>query len=173
MKELDLYIRYHLSLKPDESIPSLIKSFKELSDVSQPQNVRRAAFLCYTTLANIIKQEHEKLIKEYHNENFFKDISSLIYSIIQNLLINFKDNDSKIVCSAAESLYNIMKYFPELVINYFNEIFEGLLLVNVNQDQEVRTLAQNLDSSLKEIVNYSFQDNKLPNDLNLKEFLSR
>jgi hypothetical protein len=54
-----------------------------------------------------------------------------------------------------------MKYYPDLIIKFFNDIFEGLLLINVNLDQEVRTLAQNLDSLLKEVINFTFQGNQL------------
>ncbi len=132
-----------------------IKLFKNLSEATQPPIYRKAAFLGYTTLSNILKQNE-------NTSGFLEnDISPIILINIQNILQSFKDNDSKVVYCAAESLYNIMKYFPNLIIQYFNEIFEGLLLINVNPDSEVRTLAQNLDSLLKEIVNFSLQDNQL------------
>lgn len=86
---------------------------------------------------------------------------SIVYIIVGNILYCFKDNDSKVVSSAAESLYNIMKYFSHYIIHFFNDIFEGLLLINVNPEIEVRTMAQNLDSLLKEIINFSLQDNQL------------
>ncbi len=129
----------------------VIAEFKILSEVLQPQNVRRAAFLGYTTLAIIIKHnESVEILKE--------NLTAIIFTIVANILVSFKDNDAKIVYSAAESLFNIMKYFNHLVIYFFNEIFEGLLLINVNPDPEVRSLAQNLDSQLKEIVNFTLQD---------------
>jgi hypothetical protein len=89
------------------------------------------------------------------------------------ILLALKDNDAKVVCAAAESLYNIMKYYPNLVIPYFSELFEGLLLINVNPDSEVRNLAHNLDSLMKEIINFKFQDNEIPQELNLKEFFQK
>ncbi len=144
-----------MKFNSNDSLNSAIKAFKSLSDPVQPQYIRRAAYLCFTTLANILKQ-HEN--SSDMNE---KDISSIIYLTIQNIIQSFKDNDAKIVYSAAESLYNIMKYFPNLVIHFFNDIFEGLLLISVNPDSEVRSLAQNLDSLLKEIVNFTLQDNQL------------
>lgn len=138
-----------------DSLKSAIKAIKILSDSAQPQYIRKAAFLCYTTVANMMK----------HHQNFStmteKELASTIYIIIQNLLTCFKDNDAKVVCAASESLYNVMKYFPQLVILFFNDIFEGLLLINVNPDSEVRTLAQNVDSLLKEIINFTLQDNQL------------
>ena len=132
-------------------IHKLISEFKNLSEVSQPQNVRRAAFLGFTTLAYIIKQnESDEQIKE--------NMTAVVFTIVANILVSFKDNDAKIVYSASESLFNIMKYFSHLVIYFFNEIFEGLLLINVNPDPEVRAIASNLDSQLKEIVNFTLQD---------------
>jgi hypothetical protein len=138
-----------------ESLKSAIKAIKILSDSTQPQYIRKSAFLCYTTLANMMKQTQS------FSTMTEKELASIIYIIIQNLLISFKDNDARVVCAASESLYNVMKYFPQLVILFFNDIFEGLLLINVNPDSEVRTLAQNLDSLLKEIVNFTLQDNQL------------
>ncbi len=132
-------------------INKIIAEFKFLSEVTQPQNVRRAAFLGYTTLSIIIKQNE--------NNEFMKDnIIALIFTIVGNILTSFKDNDAKIVYSASESLFNIVKYFTPLVIYFFNEVFEGLLLINVNPDLEVRSIAQNLDSQLKEIVTSILQD---------------
>ncbi len=128
--------------------------------MTQPQNVRRAAFLGYTTLSIILKHKENN---EYLKEN----ILALIFTIVGNILANFKDNDAKIVYSAAESLFNIVKYFSQLVIYFFNEVFEGLLLINVNPDLEVRSIAQNLDSQLKEIVTTILQDSQMYNKINI------
>ena len=54
-----------------------------------------------------------------------------------------------------------MKYYSDVLIYFFTEVFEGLFLIVVNQDNEVRSIAQNLDSFLKEIVNYKFQTNSM------------
>jgi hypothetical protein len=87
--------------------------------------------------------------------------NDIILLLFRNAIHFFKDNDSKIVCAAAECLYNLMKYYSEIICLIFEEIFEGLFLIVVNQDNEVRSIAQNLDSYLKEIVNYKFQSNTL------------
>ena len=148
VKELEAFIKENVNLKSDASLVTFIKSLKNLADVSMPYYIRKASFLGFTTLSSILRQINN-------------DYTTICHLIILNILFYFKDNDVKIVCAAAESLYNIMKYFPALVIQYFNDIFEGLLLINVNPDQEVRNLAQNLDSLLKEIINFSFQDNQM------------
>jgi len=137
-----------------DSITTAILAFKKLADSLQVQNTRRASFLGLTTLAIIIKHAEK-------NDSIRENVPQLVESILDIILSTFRDNDAKIVYSAAESLYNMMKYFGHLVILFFNDIFEGLLLINVNPDTEVRTIAQNLDSLLKEIVNFSILDNKL------------
>src|SRR5690348_13364481 len=98
-----------------------MKSIRLLSDISQPQYIRKTAFLCYTTLAHLLKQ--------------IPDLPNVIILLLfRNAIAFFKDNDSKIVCSAAECLYNLMKYYSETIIFFFDEIFEGLFLIVVNQD---------------------------------------
>lgn len=154
MKELDLYIRNNYNFNSWESLNSLLAALKSLSDVSQPQYIRRAAFLGYTTLANIMKRYDDE-------EDSDSVVIRTISMIIKNIIACFKDNDPKVVCSAAESLYNIMKYFSIYIIKYFQDIFEGLLLLSVSTDAEVRTLAQSLDDLLKEVINFTFQDNQL------------
>jgi len=213
MKELENFIKSTVNFRSEESVLQIISNFITLSDISQPQYVRKAAFLGYTTLANVLLRGMET--EDKHRDGYFSkennsnnynnmvntmnstfgqgfskqnlnnitpnvtyswsfnpnthlvnsnqalDLFKIISVITGNILSNFKDNDPKVVCSAAESLYNIMKYFPDFIMNSFNDIFKGLLLITVNPDQEVRTLANNLDSLLKEIVNFSFQDNQL------------
>jgi len=59
MKELDLFLRDEVNFNSEDSIYSAIKSFKSLTEIAEQQNIRRAAFLGYTTLANIIKQNEK------------------------------------------------------------------------------------------------------------------
>jgi len=199
MKELENFIKSTVNFNSEESIQLIISNLILLSDISQPQYVRKAAFLGYTTLANVLLRIAQELCMNqpvnsansglspnktnpnsngttsnaFNNSAMSKfnlnvtnanntfDGLKIISTITVNILMTFKDNDPRVVCSAAESLYNIMKYFPDFIMNSFNDIFKGLLLITVNPDQEVRTLANNLDSLLKEIVNFSFQDNQL------------
>lgn len=155
MKELDSYIRANYNFNSFESLNSLIKSLKVLSDTSQPQYIRKASFLGYTTLANIIKSNFRG--EEAANEDALK----ILDIIINNVVVCFKDNDNKIVCAAAECLYNTMKYFSDATLKYFNDIFSNLLLLTANPDPEVKILAQSIDELLKETINYKFQDNNL------------
>ncbi len=54
-----------------------------------------------------------------------------------------------------------MKYINDDLISHFFPIFEGLLLIKVNQEQDVKLIAENIDSLLKESVVFIFQDTDL------------
>ncbi len=146
MNELEEYITQNYNINDEVSIGKFINLIKSLSDISQPQYMRRAAFLCYTVLA--------RLMKDNMNLN-------VVHILIKNTISYFKDNDSKVVFSAAECLYNILKYFSDNLLIFFDDIYEGFFLITVNREPEVRIIAKNLDSLLKEIVNFKFQANQL------------
>ena len=48
------------------------------------------------------------------------------------ILSSFKDNDPKVVIIAGEALYNLMINHTKFVLQFFNEIFEGILNVILN-----------------------------------------
>jgi hypothetical protein len=148
IKELEDFIKQNFELSTDKAINSYLQNITVLSDITQPPYLRKAALLCYTTLAHMLKQ-----IPNIPN--------SVVQLLIRNAITFFKDNDSKIVCSAAECLYNLMKYYSDIILLFFEDVFEGLFLIVVNQDNEVRSIAQNLDSYLKEILNFKFQSNNM------------
>ena len=69
MKELELHLKQSLKFDSEESLYFAIKAFKELSDITQPQYIRRAAFLGYTTLVNILKHQQHAQEQENVNKN--------------------------------------------------------------------------------------------------------
>ena len=140
-----------------------INLFKSSSESSQPLQIRKSSFLGYSCLINAIKKEkqNKKSIKIPHSE--------LINKIMENLEFNLRDNDPKIVSSTAEVLYNIMNGFKDYVLFNFEKFLNCLLtLVTVN-DQEIKGITQNLESSLKSVINFSFQG-ELPKDFSLLDF---
>ena len=140
-----------------------INIFKSYSESSQPLQTRKSSFLGYSCLINAIRKENidkkSKII--LHSE--------LINKIMENLEFNLKDNDPKIVSLTAEVLYKIMNGFKDYVLFNFEKFLNCLLtLVTVN-DQEIKGITQNLESSLKSVINFSFQG-QLPEDFNLLDF---
>ncbi len=148
MTELESYIIENFTLSNEQSIAIFLDMIKPLCDISQPQNLRKAGFLCFTVLS--------RLLKDVKNLKM-----GIINSLMKTIISFFRDNDTKIVLSAAECLYNIMKYYQDIILIFFNDIFEGFFLIVVNQEPEVKAIMQTLDSFLKEIVNFKFQANQL------------
>jgi hypothetical protein len=147
MYELEAYIKENFQINSEQSILSFLEMIKPLCDISQPQNIRKAGFLCFTVLSRLLKDANLNM--------------NMLHTLIISIIIYFRDNDTKIVLSAAECLYNIMKYYQDVILTFFNDIFEGFFLIVVNQEPEVREIMKTLDSFLKEIVNFKFQANQL------------
>ena len=140
-----------------------INIFKSYSESSQPLQTRKSSFLGYSCLINAIKKDN----KEKNSKTILH--SELINKIMEILEFNLKDNDPKIVSSTAEVLYNIMNGFKDYVLFNFEKFLNCLLtLVTVN-DQEIKIIKENLESSLKSLINFSFQG-QLPEGFSLLGF---
>ena len=98
--------------------------------------------------------------------------TKLLDEIMKCILASLKDNDTKIVYSAAQCMYNIVVYFNPYVLINFNDLFDGLLLLVKIKNSEIKDLADNLDSSLKGVINYSFQGT-LPENFDLLNFFKK
>ena len=98
--------------------------------------------------------------------------TKLLDEIMKCILASLKDNDTKIVYSAAQCMYNIVVYFNPYVLMNFNDLFDGLLLLVKIKNSEIKDLADNLDSSLKGVINYSFQGT-LPENFDLLNFFKK
>jgi vacuole morphology and inheritance protein 14 len=148
----DYYIKY-------------ILNFRSLSESSHLINERKGALLGYYSIVNVIKRIcKEKGVEICHTK--------LLDELMKCLKISLKDNDNKIILSAAQCIYNIMVEFNQYVLMNFNDFFDGLLTLVTIDDLEIKNIAENLDSSLKGVINYSFQG-KLPEDFNLLEFFKK
>ncbi|VEU42649.1 unnamed protein product [Pseudo-nitzschia multistriata] len=64
----------------------------------------------------------------------------------------FDDPESRVRYYACESLYNIAKVSRQGILQYFNQIFEGLTKVIADVDVDVKNGAQLLDRLIKDIV---------------------
>ena len=157
---LNLFKKYQ---KDDKPLLIYINTFKSYSESSQPLQTRKSSFLGYSCLINAIKKDN----KEKNSKTILH--SELINKIMEILEFNLKDNDPKIVSSTAEVLYNIMNGFKDYVLFNFEKFLNCLLtLVTVN-DQEIKIIKENLESSLKSLINFSFQG-QLPEGFSLLGF---
>ena len=165
MKQLEDFLYKQITDDDDTKYLCYIEKFKNLSESSQLMNDRKGAFLGYFSLVNVIKRISDERGVEYCHVNLLNELMKNI----RNLL---RDNDHKIVCSAAQCMYNIMNFFKSYALINFNTFYEGLLQLSTIDDKEVKELFENLDSSLKGIINYSFQG-QLPNNFDLLDFFKK
>lgn len=159
MVQLENFIERQIKTLKETEMLIYIEKFKTLSESSQPMNIRKSSFLGYISIINVIRRNSVDETR----------YPQLIDKIMKNILIILKDNDPRIVSAGAECLYNIMNYFKDYVLLNFNSFLEGLLALVTVQDNDVKGIAQNLDSSLKGVINYAFQGD-LPKDFDLLTF---
>jgi len=92
------------------------------------------------------------------------DVIQLLQKLILNVSKCFTDQDARVRYYACESMYNITKVARVKTLEYFNEIFDGLVKLSTDPDVQVRNGAQLLDRLLKDIVTES-------DTFSLEEFL--
>ena len=166
MNKLESFLYNQIKDENDENYIKYISIFRSLSESTHLINERKGGILGYFSIVNVIKRiSDEKGVETCHTK--------LLDEIMKYIILSLKDNDNKIVLSAAQCMYNIMVFFNSYVLTNFNDFFEGLLiLVTIVDDSEIKDMADNFDSSLKGIINYSFQG-KLPKDFNLLNFFKK
>ena len=165
MSKLETFLYNQIKNKNDENCINYISNFRSLSESSHLINERKGALLGYYSIVNVIKRIcEEKGVEICHTK--------LLDELMKCLKVCLKDNDNKIVLQAAQCMYNIMIYFNPYVLINFNDFFDGLLTLVTVDDPEIKDISKSLDSTLKGVINYSFQG-KLPKDFYLLEFFQK
>lgn len=159
MEELEKYLSSQFNPFNQTQINNSLLSFKTLCESYQPTTVRKSGFLGYLCFMSVLSKAN---IEE-------GIITALLNNIINDLLIFLQDNDSKIISACAECLFYIMKFFKEYVLTHFNKFLEGLLILFTVQSAEIKTIATNLDSFLKSVINFLIQGD-LPDNFDLLDF---
>ena len=67
MRDLYKFILDNLDLNNPDCLSSLFSTFEKLTELTQPQNIRRAAFLGYSTIAKI--SSDKKIVKKIITNN--------------------------------------------------------------------------------------------------------
>ena len=165
MSKLETFLYNQIKDDNDDNYIQYIKFFRSLSESSHLINERKGALLGYYSIVNVIKRiSDEKDVVMCHTK--------LLDELMKCIIISLKDNDNKIILSAAQCMYNIMIFFNPYVLTNFNDFFDGLLTLVTIDDPEIKDIADNFDSSLKGVINYSFQG-KLPQDFDLLDFFKK
>ena len=154
IKKLENFLKEIIPKYSINSLKIYLSEFKSFTDQSNSLTIRKCGFSCFLAFINALhetkqKEELLKIIMQYINENL--------------------SDKNPLTISAAECVNNIMIYFKDYVLlNFDNFLDSYLILVNVNEP-ESKNLADNLDNSLKGIINYALEGN-LPNSFNLMNF---
>ena len=165
MTKLESFLFSQIKDENDEKYIKYIAKFRSLADSSHLAIERKGAILGYFSIVNVIKKIcTEKEVEICHTK--------LLDELMKSIVFSLKDNDNKIILSAAQCMYNIMVYFNPYVLMNFNDFFDGLLTIVTIDDPEIKDMADNFDSSLKGVINYSFQGT-LPENFNLLEFFKK
>ena len=165
MSKLETFLYNQIKDDNDDNYIQYVKFFRSLSESSHLINERKGALLGYYSIVNVIKRiSDEKDVEMCHTK--------LLDELMKCIIISLKDNDNKIILSAAQCMYNIMIFFNPYVLTNFNDFFDGLLTLVTIDDPEIKDIADNFDSSLKGVINYSFQG-KLPQDFDLLDFFKK
>ena len=165
MNKLESFLYNQIKDDNDEYYIKYISTFRSLSESTHLINERKGGILGYYCIANVIKRiSDEKGVELCHTK--------LLDELMKCIRLSLKDNDNKVVHSAAQCMYNIMVYFNPYVLTNFTDFFDGLLTLVTIDDPEIKDMADNFDSSLKGIINYSFQGT-LPPNFNLLEFFKK
>ena len=171
MNKLELFLYNQIKDKSDQITSQYIDQFHSLSESSHLLNERKGGLLGYFCIVNAIKKINEESIKEESKNEEIMHIE-LLDKLMKCITSSLKDNDPKIVYLAAQCVYNIMLFFKSYALKNFKDFYDALLTLVTVEDQEVKDIVDNLDSSLKGIINYYFQG-KFPEEFNLLEFFQK
>ena len=142
MSKLESFLYNQIKDKSDDITIEYIKTFRSLSETSHLINERKGALFGYISIVNVIKK-----IKDEKNEEL--EHTKLLDELMKCLLITFKDNDNKLVVSAAQCMYNIIHNFKSYILINFKDFFDGLLILVTIDDPEVKEITNSLDNLLK------------------------
>lgn len=84
-----------------------------------------------------------------------QDIDKFLSLLIPPVLECFDDPESRVCYYACESLYNISKVARTNILQYFNQIFDGLCKLFAHVDIDVKNGANLLDRLIKDIITES------------------
>ena len=73
-------------------------------------------------------------------------------NLVSPILSCMKESEAKVRFMACESMYNLVKVLRDVALVQFNEIFDGLIKVVADTDDEVKKAAAALDRLLKDVV---------------------
>lgn len=136
-----------MKTNPVDTFPSIIESIVKVAldtSLNYRQIILKGDMAFFFSLFHIIKN-----CTNVKPETFF--------ILIEPLLKLIPDQESKIIIASANTLIKLLKNHNKLFLKFFTRIFEALIQLKLNQDQEVRNAGNALDEFLKDAIGNTFQ----------------
>lgn len=147
-KDLDTYLKQKVNPRDQtHSLKDISTSIKKLLfDPSAP----------YRQL--ISKGDMSIFFPIFHSfRSFPHPDPSIFFTLIEPLLSFFKEQEPKLIVICASTLIKLLKNLNKVVLTYFTYLFECLVLLKENPDQDVRNCGNALDEFLKDSLGSSYQ----------------
>ncbi len=129
----------------NKSLLSFINQIKKrILSPTYLQIIIKGDMAIFFTLFNILKK--------------FNNVEpEVYYTIIEPLLKLIKENDDKIVIASSNTLIKLLKSKDKIFINYFNDLFEHLIILKQIKNQIIGNYANALDEFLKDLIGKYFE----------------
>ncbi|MCQ2816226.1 MAG: hypothetical protein MJ252_03060, partial [archaeon] len=79
------------------------------------------------------------------------------YYLIQPLVSFFNEPDSKLIITSIQTIIKILEKNSQFVFKFFEFLFDSLIIIKENSDQEVRNCANAFDEFIKDALGNPFQ----------------
>lgn len=133
-------------------IEALVKSLQEGNNLMMIQNVVELLSRDFCTSMNSNYRKGGLVGLAATGIGLMQHSRQFLPVLLPPVLHCFDDPESRVRYYACESLYNIAKVSRQGILQYFNQIFEGLSKVIADVDLDVKNGAQLLDRLIKDIV---------------------
>lgn len=133
-------------------IEALVKNLQEANSLLMIQNVIEILSKDFCTSMNSNYRKGGLVGLAATGIGLMGQSRTFLPVLLPPVLHCFDDPESRVRYYACESLYNIAKVSRQGILQYFNQIFEGLTKVIADVDLDVKNGAQLLDRLIKDIV---------------------
>lgn len=133
-------------------IEALVKNLQEANNLIMIQNVIASLSKDFCTSMNSNYRKGGLVGLAATGIGLMGNSRTFLPVLLPPVLHAFDDPESRVRYYACESLYNIAKVAKQGILQYFNQIFEGLTKVIADVDLDVKNGAQLLDRLIKDIV---------------------
>jgi vacuole morphology and inheritance protein 14 len=133
-------------------IEALVKNLQEANNLLMIQNVIEILSKDFCTSMNSNYRKGGLVGLAATGIGLMGHSRTFLPVLLPPVLHCFDDPESRVRYYACESLYNIAKVSRQGILQYFNQIFEGLTKVIADVDLDVKNGAQLLDRLIKDIV---------------------